>query len=262
VPVPGIHNVWAGPPAHSFTNVMLRTLCPSLMLLAVIPCAAQVKLQARADAAGFRERVQPFLKSYCSSCHGSRKPKGDVSFARIGAEIVAGKDVDLWSRMLEQLSLRSMPPAKKKKQPTDVERQAAVDWITGELEKIGAAPDPERLLLPRFGNRVHHEQLFSGDVQGEAFSYSRLWRISPHVYDQFARDMSLYKKVSQPLSAVPGRNFQDFSILYADEVSIGSLLRNSKKVARILLRGRNPKRPGPRYREYKAVLEAGQTYRV
>ena len=190
------------------------------------------------------------LAARCAECHSGARPKG-----RVDLSAPAEVDTDTWGLVLEQLELRDMPP-EDAEQPTDEERAALTAWVRAKLEAEGAAPDPARLALPRFGNRVPHEELFSGEHLGPAFTEPRLWRTSPHVYDQFARDWHLYKQVTPALTEVPGQGFKDYDHLVVDGAALGSLLRNSKKVARVLLQGRDPNRPKPRYREFAAVLEA------
>ena len=68
-----------------------------------------------ADEETYKSVVMPFLSTYCTSCHGAKKSKGDVTLNEISAELAKGKDIDLWNSVLNQLVLSEMPPAKEKK---------------------------------------------------------------------------------------------------------------------------------------------------
>ena len=126
--------------------------------------------------------IVPLLKDHCISCHGVEKKKGRVSLHDIGIEIKNGKSMDLWARVLEQIETGEMPP-EDERQPTAIERQLVVNWIKDTLVLAGRGFElKSKLLLPEHGNRVSHELLFNGEIKGPAFTPSRLWRMSPHVY--------------------------------------------------------------------------------
>ena len=149
-------------------------------------------LSMAVHVASAAEKVSPFvvspkaaelLESYCFSCHDEETQKGDVRLDRLDT-LALDTRLDLLNKMQEQLYLKEMPPKKKKKQPSEVERQQLTDWVSSELGKHNASKLEEKLRKPAYGNYVDHHKLFSGkhkDLKG--FTYDRRWLISEYIFD-------------------------------------------------------------------------------
>ena len=180
------------------------------------------------NPAEFKAEIQPFLEQRCVKCHGEKKKKAKFFLHDIDGVITDGKDVVRWEKILEMVSLHDMPP-EDEDQPSKIERSKVLGWITAELRKIGRGQCEGKLRLPHQANRINHEELFSGEHTGPAFSPSRLWRKSPYIYDRFAREMRT--QVSQPLLGLGGKGIQDYTSLFADESTIKTMLRNSNVIA-------------------------------
>ena len=101
------------------------------LLLSVCSLAIvdSVPLVAFGDDATFSSHVQPFLKSYCFNCHGTKQQKGDRRFDRLPGTINSDNDLVDLQDILDQLNLGEMPPSDQK-QPTDKERREVVAWLT------------------------------------------------------------------------------------------------------------------------------------
>jgi len=184
----------------------------------------------------FETSIQPFLVEHCVGCHGEKKQKADFALHDIDGVVSNGKDVVRWEKVLEMVSLGDMPP-EDEPQPSKVERSRVQGWIEAELRKIGRGHDPAKLALPHQANRVSHEDLFSGEHKGPAYSPSRLWRKSPQIYDRFSREIGV--KLSQPLLGLGGKGIQDYASLFADEATINTMMRNSNLIAEHMV---SPKR--------------------
>ena len=52
---------------------------------------------------GFTRTVQPFLKTYCVTCHGPDKQKGKIRLDQLTASPCDRKEAELWSKMLEAM---------------------------------------------------------------------------------------------------------------------------------------------------------------
>ena len=82
-------------------------------------------IAAAAEPAGQKELSQ-FLGKYCVSCHGAEKQKGDREFHTFKlplakeAELIDAKDI------VDQLTLREMPPDTAEHHPNDDERLAVI----------------------------------------------------------------------------------------------------------------------------------------
>lgn len=200
----------------------------SLFFGALLGCGLLPGISGGTELKDFETHIKPFLAEHCYSCHGEKKQKADFAVHDIDGLITNGKDVVRWEKVLEMISLGDMPPDDEP-QPSKVDRSKVKGWVSSELRKIGRGHDPAKLALPHQANRVDHEDLFSGEFQGPAFSPPRLWRKSPQIYWQFAREMKV--KLSQPLLGLGGKGIQDYASLFADESTIKTMMRNSNLIA-------------------------------
>ncbi len=110
--------------------------------------------QAKAEASFHRE-VLPLLNQYCWDCHGDGASKGDLTLD--GFTNVTGvlQDRRTWERVLRTVASGDMPP-KKKKQPTDHQREQLTAWIEKTIFPVDPDnPDPGRVTLHRL-NRVEY----------------------------------------------------------------------------------------------------------
>jgi hypothetical protein len=86
-----------------------------------------------APSANFTDTVKPFLATYCVTCHGPAKQKGDRRFDVLDGQIADDNALIDLQDILDQLNLGEMPP-KEAKQPTSTERQAAIRWLTAATD--------------------------------------------------------------------------------------------------------------------------------
>ena len=215
--------------------------------LALACSTATLPLQAEpapTDLGAYNKSVAPFLDTYCIRCHEGDDAESGFRLDDIEPLITAGQDVERWEKALEMISIGDMPPPKKK-QPEKTVRRAMEASVLAELRKIDRGPDDARLALPGFGNRVDHDELFSGEHKGPASSPPRLWRKSQHIYRDFTQRQRLGKS-GNPFSPHPGHGFKDYANLWADESTILSLRNNADTFFADLVDGRlvHPKSPG------------------
>src|SRR4051812_46702601 len=95
---------------------------------------------------GFRDTVQPFLKTYCSACHSGEKPKGDLDLSTFTTVDAVAKDLRHWETVLEQLDAGTMPPARAKDHPPADLRREVVAWVRSvrayEAKRTAGDPGP------------------------------------------------------------------------------------------------------------------------
>jgi cytochrome c5 len=129
---------------------LIRTLLAmSVMGLGVALIQPMQPSTARADdkpAPKFSEDVGPFLKKYCSSCHGEEKPKAGVtldgSYDGLMKAMRKGKSLITASSTEKSLlyscisGAKPMPPRQAKAKPTKDEIAKIKEWI-----KAGAKND-------------------------------------------------------------------------------------------------------------------------
>lgn len=246
-----------------------------LIILAI--CLGCVVSANAADApieptsqAEFGESIRPFLKSFCFDCHSESESAAGFRLDNIDGAVTKGKDIVRWEKTLEMLSNGDMPPEDAVEHPTKPERKAIAAWITAELRKIGRGPDESRLSRPEFGNRVDHEDLFSGEYTGPAWSPSRLWRKTPQIHKAFEKSLKLPEGTT-PFNPKGGVGFQDYSTLLANESTIKAIRINAKNYIAEIIDGKlvHPKGPDgkpdrtkqfregrSRYREFQELIES------
>src|SRR5262249_1428269 len=77
----------------------------------------------------FADDVQPFLKSYCLSCHGEKRQEAKLDLRGFSSLPAVVKNYRVWETVFERLDAEEMPPAKAQKQPTADERRKVIQWI-------------------------------------------------------------------------------------------------------------------------------------
>lgn len=119
---------------------------------------AQAEAELRADAERtFKKQVEPFVKKYCVSCHGSR-PEAGINLQSALQSPGATSSFLHWQKAVANVKLRDMPPDHADKIPTDEERRQFIEWI-GKLKYL-APRDPgpfviRRLSKVEYGNTLH-----------------------------------------------------------------------------------------------------------
>jgi hypothetical protein len=161
----------------------------------------------------FKDRIQPFLTSYCTSCHGPEKQKGKIRVDHLTASMSDRKEAELWSRMLEAIEFGEMPSDKAEKFPTKAEARFVQDWIARTLDQAGLAVE-DKADKEGYGNLVPHDLLFSpAESKRLVDAAARLWRISPKALANTVRGARM---VSNPFALdKPHGNFRDFKGKYS-----------------------------------------------
>src|SRR5688500_176663 len=166
-------------------------------------------LQAEVKNA-FRDRVTPFVRTYCVDCHGNR-PKAGVNF--LSALKYPGNPgfSKHWKQAIINVKAHDMPPDDADKQPSDEERQMFVNWIA-QL-KFLSPPDPGPFVIRRL-NKVEYgntlRDLFGVDpavareLPDEVFGEGYLNTLSPLLSEQYlgiANDV--LDRILAPADATP-----------------------------------------------------------
>ena len=117
----------------------------------------------------FNDKIQPFLKVYCISCHNDEKSSGGIDLSVYQSEAHARKDRKGWEAIQHVILAGEMPPKKAKAIPKPEEKQFFVDWIDRTLTKVDctAPKDPGRVTMRRL-NRAEYNNTIR-DLTGVAF---------------------------------------------------------------------------------------------
>lgn len=174
---------------------------PTAILTAAL-LGSLVSSASAGDAFLVDSRVKPLLEKYCFNCHDEDEQKGDIRLDALESLALDAR-LDLLNRVHEQIFIGEMPP-KKKKQPTEAERNLLVEWLSKDLQAHGASKLEDKLRKPEYGNVVNHEKLFSGQYKDlPGFTPDRRWLISEFIFDaKFNRLLG-----SNPVKNIDGKGW-------------------------------------------------------
>jgi len=170
-------------------------------------------LAAKADAEQFfRDRVAPFIKTYCLDCHSSKRPtEAGVNFAPALKHPGDAAFSQQWKKAVARVKAHDMPPDHAKKQPADADRQMFVDWLA--KLKFLSPKDPglfviRRLTKTEYGNTLHDllgvEPAIASALPDEVSGEGYLNSLSPLQLEQYlaiadkALDQILAPEDAQP----------------------------------------------------------------
>ena len=127
----------------------------------------------------FQTVISPFVKTYCTGCHGKEKPKAKFDLSPyVSLDSVAG-DLGHWRIVLKRLAAKEMPSKKAKKFPDDKLRQRVIDWIQ-RLRRHEAkknAGDPGPVLARRLSNAEYDYSIH--DLTGTNIRPTREFPVDP-----------------------------------------------------------------------------------
>src|SRR5258708_2014245 len=133
---------------------VLVSLFVPLAFAAVFATARGAEPGAASLERPFADKIQPFLKTYCFSCHGDKKQEAKLDLSGYSLLAAVTRNHRVWETILERLEAEEMPPEKATKQPTVDERRAVVEWIQAFNEDVWgrSAGDPGRVRGGRLSN--------------------------------------------------------------------------------------------------------------
>jgi hypothetical protein len=195
-------------------------------IIALVLCAFALQLPAS----------PVFFSKHCTECHDADTTKADLNLESLNPDFSQPGTVDSWQKVLEQLETRQMPP-RKKPRPDPSAQEKLTTWIRSEFAKRNITPiiDHKRR-HPDFGNRLEHEALFDGSHAGPASSPPRLWRRSPHIYDEFIKNLGGLRHaatIHQPFAMDESKGIiADYSTQHlADSATLQLLMMNCQSIA-------------------------------
>ncbi|HEY0548697.1 MAG TPA: DUF1587 domain-containing protein, partial [Verrucomicrobiae bacterium] len=109
--------------------------CRSLLLWAGFMAIWARASEPEARLAVYEKDVQPLVQKFCVECHGKDVAKAGLQLDTVTADFESSENFSTWLKIHDKLSGREMPPPKRT-QPSELERQAAVQWIGRELAAI------------------------------------------------------------------------------------------------------------------------------
>ena len=121
-----------------------------LQILISSPCISETKPPS------YDKEILPILEEHCFDCHGDGAAKGGLSLDHWKTSKERLQDMESWKDIMKNIASKTMPPAKKKSQPSDEERKKIVHWIESEVFRFDPDnPDPGRVTIRRL-NRTEY----------------------------------------------------------------------------------------------------------
>ncbi|HEX3134296.1 MAG TPA: DUF1587 domain-containing protein, partial [Planctomycetota bacterium] len=115
--------------------------------------AADAAATKTAVYGAYEKDIVPLLSTYCYSCHGDKKQKGDLNLQAMKSGSDAEKARKEWKKVADNVRSHEMPTDKADQQPTDAERGKIIAWV----KSLAATdtPDPGRVTVRRL-NRLEY----------------------------------------------------------------------------------------------------------
>lgn len=170
---------------YKLSSAQLRHIVIALAMKSSLLFSAASQINETID---IPNQINNALEDFCLSCHDEETEKGGVRLDNL-SYMPQNERLELLNKMHEQIYIKEMPPAKKRTQPSEVERQMMIDWVSRELKKFGTPKLEDKLRYPDYGNYVDHGKLFSGEIQDAPFSPARRWLVSPQIFEERVRDV-------------------------------------------------------------------------
>ena len=148
-------------------------------------------LQADAQKS-IKEGVTPFVKTYCTDCHGNKKSKGAINFEAALKNPGSTSSRKQWKQALANVKAHDMPPDDEDKVPTDEERRHFVEWMDKIKYLSQKDPGPfviRRLTKVEYGNTLHDlygvDPAVADALPDEVFGEGYLNSLSPLQSEQY-----------------------------------------------------------------------------
>ena len=121
---------------------------------AAVVCAAIVNVTVALGDEVLSERVRPFVKQYCATCHNAKSRVADIDLEGLSSEPLTAQR-DVWEKVVRKVRTGEMPPPKMPRAPKDAS-DSLVEWLVAELDRAAAVhPDPGRVAVHRL-NRAEY----------------------------------------------------------------------------------------------------------
>jgi Protein of unknown function (DUF1592)/Protein of unknown function (DUF1588)/Protein of unknown function (DUF1585)/Protein of unknown function (DUF1587)/Protein of unknown function (DUF1595)/Planctomycete cytochrome C len=146
--------------AHAVTRAAKGALSRlSLLFIAGLYLGSVLSVHAEETqpALTYAKDIKPWLVDNCYDCHGDGSDKGNVILDKHASEEALMKDKPFWHMVREAVITGVMPPTKRKKQPTQAEREMLANWIDKTIYHTDCNnPDPGRVTIRRLNRREYN----------------------------------------------------------------------------------------------------------
>jgi len=167
----------------------------------------EVALRADAEET-FKTKVGPFVKRYCTKCHGGGRAKANISYEVALKDPGRGVAFLNWKKAVANVKVHDMPPEDATRIPTEEERHQFVEWIDKLKYLSPKNPGPfviRRLTPVEYGNTLRDlygvDPAIADKLPKEVVGEGYLNSISPLQSELF---LELANKVVEEVVATKG----------------------------------------------------------
>ena len=160
-------------------------MCNKTLLIPLLSLIFWAVPSAQSQTHKINTNVQKLLNKFCIDCHDADNDKGGIQLDNLN-DVPLKARMEVLDKVEAQLFSYNMPP-KKKKQPTEDERIALLNWTGQQLSSQKASTLESKLKLYRYGNLVPHDKLFSGEIKETPYTRPRYWRVNEFIYNERVR---------------------------------------------------------------------------
>jgi hypothetical protein len=155
-----------------------------LALAGALTCLAFQAISARA-ADPFRERIVPFVKTYCVECHNAKKAEAELNLEKFDSAEMAAEDFRQWEHVITFVQREEMPPQTAKQQPPAELRAEILKRVRTVLddEARKLAGDPGVVLPRRLTNAEYDHTI--RDLTGVDIHPTRSFPVDPAAGEGF-----------------------------------------------------------------------------
>ena len=112
----------------------------SVFAILLVGTVAKGEPQGRtpATAPGYAEKVKPFIKRHCLTCHGAKSAKAGYRIDLLRTDFTAASVAEQWKEVLDRINAGEMPPDDRPR--PDPKRVAALaTWVNARLREVDLA---------------------------------------------------------------------------------------------------------------------------
>lgn len=214
----------------------MKAYCGTVVL--IVCCIVSHADALGTDQTSVDARLLTRLNQHCTDCHSGDSQEGNIRLDNY-RQLSKAQMNGLLNKIEEQVYLGQMPP-EDADQPTAAERDELLSLVSLTFRSLGTTSMfREKIKTPGYGNYVDHDKLFGGEITAKAFSPPRLWRTSPHVFDNVkSRHGGDPRHLRQPFIVDDKQGIKEYaSLLFADSAVVNVLMTNAGNSADRLIEG-------------------------
>lgn len=134
--------------------------CLAIACLIGLSSASAAPFEPIHSSDDYQQQIVPLFAKYCISCHGGKKPKGDLNLEDYKTSEPLIKKVEVLEALLHNVKNGEMPPEGKPR-PTRAEQDIITAWLDGQIVKahLHGKRDPGRVTMRRLNRNEYNNTI-------------------------------------------------------------------------------------------------------